>query len=91
MHVEPGVGIQPGAYRWRLVGAAVVADQLHVQLGGHLFVQLGQKLAELAGPVPAVDRADHLTGHVECGEQHGDPWRNLNDRATGRGDGQDVG
>jgi hypothetical protein len=85
MHVDPGVGIQPVACRWRLVGAVVVADQLHVQLGGHLFVQLGQELAELAGPVPAVDRADHFTrGHVERGEQRDDQWRNLNDRVKQR-------
>ena len=59
--------------RWGLVGAVVVADQVHVQLGGNLGVDLGQELLELDGPVPAVHRRDHgAVSDVERGEQAGD-------------------
>ena len=39
-----------------LVGGVVVADQVDVQVGGHLLVELGQELPELGGAVPAVQR-----------------------------------
>jgi hypothetical protein len=36
------------------VGAVVVADQVDLELGRDLGVDLGQELLELHGPVPAV-------------------------------------
>ena len=55
------------------MGGVVVTDQVHVQVGGDLLVQLGQELLELGGAVAAVDGADDLAGgHVQRGEQGGD-------------------
>jgi hypothetical protein len=56
VHVEAGVGGEPGDDGWGLVGAVVVADQVHVQVGGNLFVEFGEELFELGGAVAAVDR-----------------------------------
>ena len=54
------------------MGAVVVADQVHVQVGGDLAVDLGQELLELDGAVPAVQAGDHgAVGGVERGEQAG--------------------
>jgi hypothetical protein len=64
------MGIQPPDDDRRGVRAVVVADQVDVQAGGNLLIELGEEFAELAGPVPAVDRPDDLTaGHVQGGEQ----------------------
>ena len=41
------------------MGAVVVADQMHVQVGGDLGVDEGQELAELDGAVAAVQGGDH--------------------------------
>ena len=54
VHVEAGVAGQPGLDRRGLVGGVVVADQVHVELGGHGLVDGGQELLELDRPVPAV-------------------------------------
>ncbi len=57
---------------WALVGAVVVADQMHVEVLGDCGVDLGQKLPELDRPVAAVDAGDHgAIGGVECREQTG--------------------
>jgi hypothetical protein len=64
---------QPGADVWSLVGAVVVADQVHVQFGRHRLVDRDQELLELGGAVLAVQLADHdAVGDVERGEQTGD-------------------
>jgi len=54
VHVESGVAGQPLLDAGVFVGAVVVADQVHVQLGRDLLVDLGQELLELDGAVPAV-------------------------------------
>ena len=72
MQVEAGVAGQPGLDGRGLVGGEVVADQVHVQLGGHGLVDRGQELPELHGPVVAVQFADDgAVGDVERGEQAG--------------------
>src|SRR3954447_7211463 len=66
------MGGQPALDGRGLVGRIVVADQVDVEVGRDLGVQLAQELAELAGPVASVQRPDHLAaGHVEGGEQRG--------------------
>ena len=53
--------------------AEVVADQVHVQLGGHGLVDGDQELPELDRPVLAVQLGDHgAVGDVERREQAGD-------------------
>ena len=42
VQMEPWVGGEPGADRRGLVGGQVVADQMHVQFGGHVLVDLGR-------------------------------------------------
>src|SRR6478609_7826659 len=65
------------------VGGVVVADQVHIQLGGYLLVQLGQKLLELRGAVAAVDRSVDLAGgYVQGGEQRGDAMAKVVMRAS---------
>ena len=54
MHVEPGMCGQPFPDRRGLVGAVVVADEMDVQIRGYVGVDLDQELAELDGPVSAV-------------------------------------
>ena len=44
VHVETGVLGQPGGDGRVLVGAVVVADQMHVEVVGNLGVNLGQEL-----------------------------------------------
>ena len=56
-----------------LVGGEVVADQVHVQVGGNGLVDGDQELLELHRPVPAVQLGDHrAVGDVERREQAGD-------------------
>jgi hypothetical protein len=63
---------QPGVDRGGLVGAVVVADQVHVQALGDLGVDTGQELAELDRPVPTVRRGDHgAVGDVQRREEAG--------------------
>lgn len=57
VHAEPGMGQQPLLDRGRLVGGALVADQMDVEMVGDLLVQLGQELLELHRAVLAVERA----------------------------------
>ncbi len=64
---------QPGLDRRGLVRGVVVADQMHVQFGGHGLVDRDEELLELGGTVFAVQLADHrAVGDVERGEQTGD-------------------
>src|SRR6266516_5698083 len=73
VHVEPGAPGQPGPDLGGVVGGVDVADQVHVQVGGHGFVDGDQELAELDRPVAAVQFADDgAVGDVERGEQAGD-------------------
>ena len=52
--------------------AEVVADQVHLQPGGHGLVDPGQELLELRGPVVAAQLGDDgAVGDVERGEQVG--------------------
>src|SRR5262249_34252166 len=56
-----------------VVGGVVVADQGHVQAGGHGLVDGGPELLEVDRPVAAVQFADDgAVGDVERGEQAGD-------------------
>src|SRR5215217_1705558 len=57
VHVETRMGPKPFGDRRGLVGGVVVTDQVHIQLGGDLAVQRGQKLLELGGAMAAVDRS----------------------------------
>jgi len=42
---------------------------VHVELGGDVAIELGQKLLELGRSVAAVDGAGHLAGcHIQRGE-----------------------
>lgn len=65
---------EPGPHCRGLVGAVVVADEVHIQLGRYRLVDRGQELSELDGAVLAMQFADHrAVGDVERGEQTGDP------------------
>jgi hypothetical protein len=69
----PGVFRQPGAYCRRFVGAVVVADQAHGELGRDILVDGDQEFLELGRSVLAVQLADdRAVGDVERGEQAGD-------------------
>jgi zinc-finger of transposase IS204/IS1001/IS1096/IS1165/Transposase len=58
--------------RWNEGVTEVVADQVHLEPGGHVLVDPGQELLELRGPVAAVQGVDHgAVGDVERGEQVG--------------------
>jgi hypothetical protein len=68
-----GWGRQPFGDRRGFVGDVVVADQVDVEVGGDLVVQLGQELLEFGGAVVAVDGSGDLAGgRVKRGEQGGD-------------------
>src|SRR5690606_13841334 len=72
VHVEARVREQPFPDGGGLVGGVVVADQVDVELGGDLLVELGEELLELGGAVAAVQGADDLAGGgVERCEQGG--------------------
>ena len=63
---------QPVLHFIDLVRAVVVHDQMHVQVVGHVAVDLPQKADELFTSMPALDPADHPAGrHVEGGEEIG--------------------
>ena len=71
--MESWVAVEPAGDCRRFVGGVVVTDQVHVQVGGDVVVQLGEELFELGGSVAAVDGAGDLAGgHVQRGEQGGD-------------------
>jgi hypothetical protein len=70
--VEAGVAGPPVPDNRGLVRAVVVADQVHVQAGRDVLVDLLEELQELLVAVPAVQFADHgAVGDVEGGEQAG--------------------
>ena len=61
---------EPVVDRGRLVGRQVVADQVHVQLGGYGLVDRDQEFLELDRPMSGVELRDHgAVGDVECREQ----------------------
>jgi len=72
VHVEARMGREPLGDGQGLVGAVVVADQVHVEIVGHLLIDLGQELLELDRAVTSVQGGDHrpVCG-VERGEQAG--------------------
>ena len=74
VQVESWVAVEPAGDCRRFVGGVVVTDQVHVQVGGDVVVQLGEELFELGGSVAAVDGAGRFPagGHVQRGEQGGD-------------------
>jgi hypothetical protein len=74
MQVEAGVAGQPVPDGRGLVGGEVVADQVHVQVGGDGLVDGDQELAELDRPVLAVQCGDDgAVGDVERSvDQHGE-------------------
>ena len=59
---EPRVGGQPLVDRRRLVGRAVVEDDVDVEIGRDLAIEGLQELLELDRAVAAVQRADDLAG-----------------------------
>lgn len=61
---------QPVADRLGLVGGVVVHDEMNVEIGGHVGLDLVEELAELAGAVLRVAAAeDSAGGDVEGGKQ----------------------
>ena len=70
MHMEARMFGEPVVDRGRLVGRQVVADQVHVQLGGYGLVDRDQEFLELDRPMSGVELRDHgAVGDVECREQ----------------------
>ncbi len=66
VQAEPGVAGQPGLDDGSLVRGQVVADQVHIQPGGHGLVDPGQELLELRRAVVAVQFTDDgAVGDVE--------------------------
>ncbi len=51
VHVEPGMRREPLVHCRVLVGAVVVADQVHVEVVGDLVIDLGQELLEFGRAV----------------------------------------
>lgn len=49
MEVEPGVAWQPLVNCWGLMGRQVVENDVHVEVVGHLAVDLVQERDEVAG------------------------------------------
>ena len=54
MHVEARMAEQPFLNKRRLVGAVVVEDEVHVEVGRNLLVDVIQESVELRRAVPAV-------------------------------------
>lgn len=70
MHVKARVARQPGLDLGVFVGDVVVHDQMQVQIGWGLLVDLAQEVQELLVPMLGANTRDHLSvGHIECGEQ----------------------
>src|SRR4051794_29657239 len=70
VEVEAGVSEQPAVDQRRLVGAVIVQDEMHLQVGWHLRVDAIQKLAELGGSVSAMYLADDFaSGDIQGGKQ----------------------
>ena len=63
---------EPVADQLGLVGAVVVHDEMNVEIGRHVALDLVEELAELARAMAREALADDLAGrHVERGEQRG--------------------
>ena len=63
---------EPTLYRRCLVGRGVVQDEVHVEVGGDLGVDLAQERQELGGAVAGVQRPDDLPGReIQGGIQAG--------------------
>src|SRR5258708_30328577 len=51
MDVETWPPREPGTHPWMLVGGVVVADQMHVELGRHVGLDMAQEGQELLMPM----------------------------------------
>ncbi len=72
MHIETRMRGKPFTDRRGLMGAAIVADQVEVQVDRNLRIDLDQELAKFDGAMPAVQTRDHgAVRSVERGEQAG--------------------
>src|SRR5579872_2757933 len=72
MQVEARMADQPSFDHRGLMGSVIVEDQVDVEMSGDFGVDELQELLELDGPMPMVDRADHLSGgHVQGCEETG--------------------
>jgi hypothetical protein len=66
--VEARMDPEPFGDRRVLWGGVVVADQVRIQHGGDLSVELGQKIHEFGGAMAAVDGSiDLVGGHIQGG------------------------
>src|SRR5439155_2318109 len=69
---EARVAEQPAPDRRGLVGGVVVEDQVQLELGWYLPVELVEELLELERAVAGVQAADHLAaGEIKRGEEAG--------------------
>ena len=72
MEVETWVTCQPDFHFGMFVGGVVVHDDVQVQFGRGVRIDLAQKGDELGVPVPRLAAADDLaTGHVQSGKERG--------------------
>src|SRR6266550_8313259 len=68
VQAEAGVAYQPAADGLGLVGGEVVADDVHGEVGGHLFVDLGEEGFELRGAVLVAQLGDHFRSEEHTSE-----------------------
>src|ERR1700683_20398 len=72
VQVEARMAQQPALDRRGFVGGGVIDDQMELAFAWHGIVDGLQKLAELDGPMPLMQRRDYGAGFdVERGEQVG--------------------
>lgn len=72
--VVPGMAGQPGPDLLVLVGAVVVDDQVNIETGRHVRVDLLQEREKLLVPVTGLAAAqDGPVGHVQGGKEGGGP------------------
>ena len=70
--VESRMARQPCPRALRLVSDVVVQDEVDVELAWNSLIDLPQELQKLVSSMPAVERADDLSGgNVQCSEQGG--------------------
>ena len=62
MEMIPRVLRQPALDGRRLVRAVVVEDEMNLQIGRHLAIDRGEKLAELASSMARMTPGNHLAG-----------------------------
>ncbi len=63
---------QPGSDQRSFVGRVIVHDDVDVEVGRHLRVDLLEEVEELGRPVPLVAFADdEARGDIECRKQRG--------------------